>query len=71
MPLTTREKVVENTTRFQFVLWRQGKNSSDSNNHHQELPDLCREQPASLKSSKQLSNKGKQEPLHLTLLRAG
>lgn len=44
MPLTTREKVVENTTRFQFVLWRRGKNSSQSNNHHRELTDLSQEQ---------------------------
>lgn len=39
MPLATREKVVETTTRFQFVLWRQGKDRSESNNHYQELPD--------------------------------
>lgn len=70
MPLTTREKVVENTTRFQFVLWRQRKDSLESN-HHQELPDLCREQPATLRSLKQLGNEQKQEHLHLTLLRAG
>lgn len=71
MPLTTREKVVENTIRFQFVLGRQRKDSSESNNHHQELPDSCREQPAWLRSLKQLGNKGKQEPLCLTLLRGG
>lgn len=71
MPLTTREKVVENTSRFQLVLWIQGKDSSESNNHHQELTDLFREQPESLRRSKQVGNEGKQDPLHLTLLRAG
>lgn len=71
MPLTTREKVVENNTRFEFVLWRRGKNSSQSNNHHGELTDLSREQPASLESSKQLGSEGKQQPLHLTLPKAG
>ena len=62
---------MENTTRFQFALSRQGKNSSQSNYHHQELTDLSREHPASLESSKQLGNEGKLQPLCLIPWRAG
>jgi len=38
----------ENSARFPFVLVRQVKNSSQSNNHQQQLTELSREQPVQL-----------------------